>query len=160
MRFRAAGGETPETKWKRRVRVDSTHHDKLTAGLAAHEAGDFVLAESKYREVLEADPENGDANHALGLLMIGLDKPSLSLDFLRAALRARPDRPHLWLDYLQALVSEQRLPEAWELLGRAREQAINTNQLDRVESEILAAVAEHNVTVKSASEQQASAFSS
>ena len=118
--------------------MDSTHHDKLTAGLAAHEAGDFAAAESEYREVLKADPENGDANHALGLLMIGLDKSSLAIDFLRAALRARPDRLHLWLDYLQALVSEQRLPEAWELLRQTREQAINTDQLDRVEAEILA----------------------
>ena len=140
--------------------MDSTHHDKLTAGLAAHEAGDFVVAEIKYREVLEADPENGDANHALGLLMIGLEKPSLSLDFLRVALQACPDRLHLWLDYLEALVSEQRLPEAWDLLSQAREQAINTDQLDRVEAEILARVAEHNVAVKSANEQQVGNFSS
>ena len=140
--------------------MDSTHHDKLTAGLVAHEAGDFAVAESKYREVLEADPENGDANHALGLLMIGLDKPLLSLDFLRAALQACPDRLHLWLDYLQALVSEQRLPEAWELLGQAREQAISADGLDRVEAEILARVAEHNVAVISANEQQAGNFSS
>jgi len=139
--------------------VNSAHHDKLTAGLAAHEAGDFEIAECKYREVLEEDPENGDANHALGLLMIGLDKPSLSIDFLRVALQACPDRLHLWLDYLQVLVGEQRLPEAWELLRQAREQAINTDQLDCVEAEILARVSEHNVSVTSANEQSPGNFS-
>lgn len=134
--------------------MDSTYDEIISAGLAAHEAGDFSLAESKYREVLEADPENGDANHALGLLMIGLDKRTLSLSYLRAALDACPDRLHLWLDFFSALAAENRLPEAWDLLAQAREHALDSDLLDHIEADILLRMCEHNVSVLGKAERE------
>ena len=127
--------------------MESTQYEMLTAGLAAHEAGDLSAAESSYREVLKACPADPDVNHALGLLMIALDKPALSVEFLEAALHARPAGPHLWLDYLEALVSQLRLTEAWEGLEQARGLAIDGAKLDQIEAAILSRVSEHNINV-------------
>ena len=134
--------------------MDSTYDEMIATGLAAHEAGDVLLAERKDTEVLEADPENGDANHALGLLMIGLDKPVLSFSYYRAALNAHPDRLHLWLDFFSALVAENRLPEAWDLLAQARENALDSDLLDCIEADILSRVCDHNVSVVGENERQ------
>ena len=134
--------------------MDETHHEILAAGLAAHESGDFLVAERKYRKVLEADPTNGDANHALGLLMMALDKSVLSIEFLRIALHARPNRLHLWVDYLRALVGECRLSEAWDALRQARDLAIDSEELDQLEAGILLQMTEHNIHVATGNERQ------
>ena len=52
--------------------MDSDHQKMLEAGLAAHEAGDLLVAEGLYQEVLKAYPDHGDANHAFGLLSVRL----------------------------------------------------------------------------------------
>ena len=130
--------------------MDSYHQETLAAGLAAHEAGDFLVAEGLYQEALKSHPDHGDLNHAMGLLMIMLEKPALSLEYLRKALHARPDRSGLWLDYLHGLMGDFRIPEAWEVLKQARELAIDSEQLDCFEAELLLFISEHNL--RSASE--------
>ena len=125
--------------------MDSDHQKMLEAGLAAHEAGDLLVAEGLYQEVLKAHPDHGDANHAFGLLMIMLEKPALSLEFLRKAVGARPDRTSLWLDYLHGLMCDVRISEAWEVLRQAREFAGDSEQLDCFEVELLLLISEHNL---------------
>jgi len=57
----------------------------------AHKAGDLPGAEQLYRQVLADDPGHVDALHYLGLLVRRQGHPEQAVDYIRQALRLRPD---------------------------------------------------------------------
>jgi protein O-GlcNAc transferase len=61
-------------------------------GLAHLDAGRIDSAERLFHGVLKSEPNNSEANHALGTLAVRQGKPQSALSFLTAALRADPQQ--------------------------------------------------------------------
>ena len=70
---------------------DETQQQAIQTALQYHNAGAFEQAEEVYREVLAADPNNGDALHWLGLLAHQCGKHDVALAMMGKALALKPD---------------------------------------------------------------------
>lgn len=67
----------------------------LATVLAAHQAGDLIDAEEGYRQILAADPDNGEAYHWFGVLASQMGAADLALELMNVARQYRPDDPLL-----------------------------------------------------------------
>lgn len=65
--------------------------DKLRESLASHQGGQLAIAEAGYREILDADPKNADANHLLGMLLYEQGDWRAALERLELAIHSEPD---------------------------------------------------------------------
>jgi protein O-GlcNAc transferase len=93
-------------------------------GFAAHRAGDIAAAERLYKEVLEADAEQFDALHMLGIIEGQRGDFSAGLRRIEQALRVRPDS-------VDALVNRGRMQielgdEAGALVAFGKALALNS----------------------------------
>ena len=86
----------------------------LGAGLAHHQAGRLSEAESIYRCILEAQPDNGDALHLLGLIAHQSGHNEQALKLIQRAIKADPDQPvfHGNLAIVQQALGRVDLAEA------------------------------------------------
>ncbi len=72
-----------------------TPDDILLSGELAEASGDAAAAETAYRRLLAADPQNHDATAALTHLLIEQHKPDQAESLLTAALAKDPENPTL-----------------------------------------------------------------
>lgn len=84
----------------------------LQLAVAHHRAGRLSDAESLYRTILQAVPDQPDANHNLGVLAGQAGQPAAGLPFLKAALDADPHQAQYWLSYGEALLAAGRPGDA------------------------------------------------
>ena len=64
---------------------------RLRAALEHHKAGRTDEAAALYRQVLERQPDQADANHLLGALSLQAGDAQSAIDFIERAVAARPD---------------------------------------------------------------------
>src|SRR5580704_14005642 len=88
-------------------------------GLAHLDAGRLDSAERLFHGVLKSEPNNPEANHALGTLAVRQGKPQSALSFLTAALKADPQESQHWLSFAEALLLTGAVGEARAVLERA-----------------------------------------
>ncbi|WP_187276087.1 tetratricopeptide repeat protein [Methylobacterium sp. WL116] len=84
-------------------------------------AGRLAAAERQYRRVLDAEPQNAEANYKLGIIASQTDRVALAVPHFAAALKAGPDQPHYWLSLATALLGARRVGDARSVLERFRE---------------------------------------
>jgi tetratricopeptide (TPR) repeat protein len=92
---------------------------QLKTALEHHQAGKRDQAEPIYRGVLEADPEDPDALHLLGMLLHETGRHDEALGLVRRAVAQRPDEGTLHNALGVVLLALDRLPEAEEAFGEA-----------------------------------------
>jgi tetratricopeptide (TPR) repeat protein len=63
----------------------------LQEGLACHQQGRFDQAQACYAQVLQAQPDNADAWHLLGVLLGALGQSAQGIEHLQRAIRLRPE---------------------------------------------------------------------
>lgn len=85
-------------------------------------ARDFAAAETRYRRVLELQPNNALALNNVAWLMVQQKKAGAS-EFAEKANRLLPGRPPLMDTWATALAAEQQLPKALELQKQAVDRA-------------------------------------
>jgi len=88
-------------------------------GLAHLDAGRIEDAERLFRSVLKSEPDNPEANHALGTLVVRQGKPQSALSFLSAALKADKQQSPYWLSFAEALLLTGAVSDARAVLERA-----------------------------------------
>src|SRR5437868_4519582 len=64
--------------------------EALIQGLTHHRGGQLQAAEQLYRQVLQADPEQADAWHLLGVLAHQVGQPAVALDYIGRAIQLNP----------------------------------------------------------------------
>ena len=84
----------------------------LAKGLAAHQAGNLAAAESLYKRVLRADPDDFDALHWLGVVEAQRGRHDAAVRLLGRALTVNPRSPRAYSHLGLALVALQRFDEA------------------------------------------------
>jgi tetratricopeptide (TPR) repeat protein len=88
-------------------------------GLAHLNAGRIDDAERLFRSVLKSEPDNPDANHALGTLAVRQGNLPLALRFLTAALQANPREARHWLSFAEALLQSGSIGDARAVIEKA-----------------------------------------
>lgn len=103
-------------------------HDLLLA-LGHHQAGRLDDAETVYRAILQAEPQNPDVNHKLGELLLQAHQPETALSFLRAAFSNNPDNSQYWQSLTECLVQLQAWNEVIVMLNDADEKGLEVGRL-------------------------------
>jgi predicted Zn-dependent protease len=88
-------------------------------GLAHLNAGRIDDAERLFRSVLKSEPDNPDANHALGTLAVRQGNLPLALRFLTAALQANPREARHWLSFAEASLQSGSIGDARAVIEKA-----------------------------------------
>ena len=94
----------------------------LQQGIAAHQEGKLEEAERLYREVLQSEPKNPDANHNLGVIALSSNQGSVALALFRTALDANPKVEQFWLSFIGALIKEREFENARKVIEQGKEQ--------------------------------------
>ena len=101
----------------------------LQQGIKAHQAGQTEDAERLYRSVLKKQPNHPDANHNLGVLNLGLDKPELSLPYFKSALEANPGQEQYWFSMIDALIKAGQFDNASKIIQQGRDNGLNEDRI-------------------------------
>ena len=90
---------------------EDTVRQSLELALEQHQTGNLAEAERVYREVLAADPDNGDALHLLGMIALQLGRNEVAVELIERSHRLRRPDP----------VSLNNLGKAYMGLSRPRD---------------------------------------
>ncbi len=94
--------------------------DELVAqGLAQHQAGKLMEAQSFYWQALKLSPRHAETNHLLGLLAMGVGQAEAACSFFQTALESAPERWDILNNLGAALQRLQRHEEAEQAFRRA-----------------------------------------
>lgn len=91
----------------------------MRAAIAAHQAGDQERAESLYRQVLRAEPDQPDAHHLLGVSLMQRGRLTDASASVQRAIALRPDVAEYHNSDGLVLWKAQRLGDAARALRRA-----------------------------------------
>jgi tetratricopeptide (TPR) repeat protein len=119
----------------------------LQQAIIHHKAGKLQEAEPLYRSILIEEPKHSDANHNLGVLLKQGNQLELALGFFKTALEANPNQGQYWVSYIEALINQEQLDLARNVLRQGRSKglkgdiveqlAIHINQLSRHKASLL-----------------------
>ncbi len=101
-----------------------------------HKAGRLQEAERLYRAILQEQPQHPDANHNLGVLAAGVNKPTDALSFLKTALQANPGQQQYWLSYIDVLIRAGQSQVAQQVITAARQKGLNGEPLRQLEQRL------------------------
>ncbi len=103
--------------------TDPAHLEMLQAGLQQHQAGQFQQAEQIYRQVLDANPNEPDANYLLGMLFNEFGDNAAAVEHITRSIKARPKFPP----------AHNNLGTIYEELGRIEEAAASFRKAVRLD---------------------------
>src|SRR3982074_841165 len=84
----------------------------LNQAMAAHQAGNIAVAETRYLEVLKIEPEHFEAQHWFGILRAQQGHNDAAMSLIAGALKADPASAIAHLNYGNVLHSLGRHDEA------------------------------------------------
>lgn len=116
--------------------MELTLDQALQQAVAAHREGKLQDAERLYRAILQAQPNNPDANHNLGVLAVAVGKASEALPLFKLALDANPKIEQFWLSYIDTLIKSEQKAEAIRVLADARRSGFTAAELDALDEKI------------------------
>ena len=105
----------------------------LRKGIKFHKSGKAKEASKYYKAVLKAQPKHPDANHNMGLLVIGGGKVEAAIPFFKMALEANPSKAQFWLSYINALIRLERIAEAMVVFDQAKSKGAKGDEFDQIE---------------------------
>ena len=84
----------------------------LEAGFGAHQAGEIEIAEGNYRHALKIEPDNSDALHLLGVVLMQKGDIEAAIYSIKSSLEIDPENPNA-LDHLGVMLADTgKLKEA------------------------------------------------
>jgi Flp pilus assembly protein TadD len=86
--------------------------EALAAARQSYEAGRLDQAEEQYQEILQADPDQVDALHLLGVITGRTGRYDLAVRYLQAALERKPDLAAAHNNLGMVFVTRGQLPQA------------------------------------------------
>ena len=134
--------------------MELTIEQALQQGVTAHKEGKLQDAERLYRAILKAQPLHPDANHNLGVLAVSVNKTDAALPLFKTALEANPKIEQFWLSYIDALIKEQQLENAKQVLEQAKKRGLGGERIISLEEQLSPKTQIKNFDSASPSQQQ------
>ena len=110
--------------------------EALKKGVEAHQAGQTQEAKRLYSFVLNAQPNHPDANHNMGVLVVGVNKMQEALAYFKIALKANSSIGQYWLSYINTLIKLGELGEAQVALNQAKNMGASGKSFDQIEQRL------------------------
>ncbi len=82
--------------------------------------GDLEVAAGKYRQCVELDPDYFEGWHALGMVLMKLDRPAEAIEAGLRAVELRPNEQLAWSSLSLFYVRNHQIPEAEAAGAKAR----------------------------------------
>jgi tetratricopeptide (TPR) repeat protein len=101
-----------------------------------HVAGNYVLAERTYHDVLKAAPDNPTTNHLLGALYYQVGNIDKALKFMKTSINIEPKEKQYWSNYGSVFYMAERHDEAIECFDHALE--LDPNHVETINRKSLA----------------------
>ena len=117
--------------------MELTLDQALQKGIEAHKAGKAQEADRYYTAILKANPKHPDANHNMGVLAVGVGKIEEALPFFKTALEINPNIAQFWLSYIDALIKLDRMEEAKDLFGKAKNNNVQGETFNKLEKRLM-----------------------
>ena len=117
--------------------VELTEDEALKKGVEAHQAGQTQEAERLYRFVLNAQPNHPDANHNMGVLVVGVNKMQEALAYFKIALETNSSIGQYWLSYVNTLIKLGEIDDAKVALNQAKNIGAKGEAFDQIEQQLL-----------------------
>jgi len=112
----------------------------LHQAISAHQAGRLKEAELIYKDILQAQPNNHDANHNLGVLYVSLNKSEISLVFFKRATQLKPNIEKFWISYIDILINTRQFKNAQQALKKAKRKGVTKNKLNTLNQSLISEV--------------------
>jgi tetratricopeptide (TPR) repeat protein len=116
--------------------MELTVEQMLQRGVAAHNAGNLQEAEGLYRAVLQVQPDNPDANHNLGLIVVSMSQPGVALSLFKTALESNPAIELFWFSYINELVKENELETAKNVLAEGKKLGLVGEKVEAIVAQL------------------------
>ena len=87
-------------------------NNKIKQAINKHQDGKLDEAEKLYREILNNEPKNIDANHNLGVLLATRNQIEDALPLFKLATDINSNKEQFWANYINALIKINKLEEA------------------------------------------------
>jgi tetratricopeptide (TPR) repeat protein len=113
--------------------------EQIELALERHQAGDLGGAEKIYRQILDREPNHGDALHFLGVVAGQRGKFDEAVDLVGRATRVKPDDPDAWRTLAALLADRGRFDEAIVHYRKALELLGDEAEIHRDLGSVLAA---------------------
>lgn len=86
-----------------------------------HLAGNFILAERTYHDILKATPDNATTHHLLGAMYYQLGNLEKGLGFMKKSIEIEPKEKQYWSNYGSVYYMAERFDDALECYEKALE---------------------------------------
>jgi protein O-GlcNAc transferase len=106
----------------------------LTLALTEHEAGHFFNAEKLYRSALQLQPDHEQVNYHLGLLAFQKGFFGEAAEYFERVLGMNPQNPDYWIDLITALIKNDRLDEAENVIKIGKDHGLSGAELQKIEA--------------------------
>jgi tetratricopeptide (TPR) repeat protein len=116
--------------------MELTIDQALQQGIDSHKEGKIREAEHLYRAVLKSQPTHPDANHNLGLIAVSVNKAGVALSLFKTALESNPKIEQFWLSYIDALIKEEQLETARQVLADGKKAGIVGEKFNHLEEKL------------------------
>jgi len=108
----------------------------LQHGLTLHRWGQTEMASQIYITVLNADPQQPEANYNMGLLSVGSGRPQDALAFFETALESNADIADYWVSYINALLEVGRIGDAQAVFDQAKINGARGDGFDKLQHKL------------------------
>ena len=105
----------------------------LQHGLTLHRWGQTEMASQMYITVLNADPQQPEANYNMGLLSVGSGRPQNALEFFETALESNADIADYWVSYINTLLEVGRIGDAQAVFDQAKINGARGDGFDKLQ---------------------------
>jgi protein O-GlcNAc transferase len=112
----------------------------LQQAIGHHQAGRLQEAEQLYRAILQAEPNQADANHNLGMIACQVGQFAAALPYLKTALLINPAQGQYSLSYAEALLASGQPQEALVILDGAMKRGVNSAAMQALNKKIISVI--------------------
>ena len=138
--------------------MELTVEQMLKQGVAAYNAGNLQEAERLYRDILQVQPKNPDANHNLGLVAVSMNQSGAALPLFKSAIDVNPNIEQFWISYIDTLIKEKQFKNAKQVLEQGKKQGVAGEKFNALEAQLASINQTENVDSASPSRNQLSSL--
>ncbi|MES2014126.1 MAG: tetratricopeptide repeat protein [Pseudomonadota bacterium] len=114
----------------------------LSQAITFQQAGNVRDAKQLYLEIIQAFPEQSNANHNLGLIALDEKDFDTCLRLFKTALEAAPDEPLYWTSYIEALILAGQYEEANLVMSYGLNSGLEGEKVELLKRQLTAAESE------------------
>lgn len=96
--------------------LDDALNEVLELAIEQQNAGELAMAEQLYHEVLNVQPNHGEANHNLAVIETHTERLTQAIPRFELAISAKPDYEQYWVSYVDALMMVGNVDKAVKTL--------------------------------------------